>query len=345
MRQSPLRRLGIVVAITAASVVLAACSSSPDPGSSTKSSDSTKPIKVAFLSFAVTNNTYDKPMQDALMKAAAENNVEVTVFDANNDPNAQLTQLQSVTNQDFDGIITQPIYGPQLIDAVKAAIATGKKVVNIDQILGTDFTTNDVQVEGLSANVGQNPTDLGRKMGEQTVAACASKKLDPCQVAYMFDIKASSLDVAIRKAFDTAVKDSPVKVIAEGESFFNPANGKTVAAAWLTANPGLDVIVASDQGLEGTDQALADAGKTGGKDVLEVGFGGSQYAVDAVQKGTWFADVAEAPATEGRLGLLAIVDAIRNGKDQGAIDALAKLPNDGVITKSSAKEFSPEWPG
>jgi ABC-type sugar transport system substrate-binding protein len=98
MRQSRpkvLRRLGVTVAITAASVVLAACSSSPDPGSSAGSSDSAAPIKVAFLSFAVTNNTYDKPMQDALMKAAAENNVQVTVFDANNDPNAQLTQLQA----------------------------------------------------------------------------------------------------------------------------------------------------------------------------------------------------------------------------------------------------------
>ena len=32
----------------------------------------------------------------------------------------------------------QPIFGPQLIPTVKAAIKSGLKVVNIDQILGTN---------------------------------------------------------------------------------------------------------------------------------------------------------------------------------------------------------------
>ena len=42
-------------------------------------------------------------------------------------------------------------------------------------------------------------------MGEQVVAACAAKSLDPCNVGYLYDIKASTLDVAINKAFDAAI--------------------------------------------------------------------------------------------------------------------------------------------
>ncbi len=41
----------------------------------------------------------------------------------------------------------------------------------------------------------------------------------------------------------------------------------------------------------------------------------------------------------------ALVAAIRTGKNSGAIDPVAQLPNHGVVTKSSASTFTAEWPG
>ena len=54
----------------------------------------------------------------------------------------------------------------------------------------------------------------------------------------------------------------PVEVIAEGESFFNPANALSVVQDILTAHPDLHAIVGSDQSMQGSDQALSAAGIT-----------------------------------------------------------------------------------
>jgi len=327
--------------LAAAALALSACSGPADNTGEAPAEEET--IQVALLAFAVAN-TYVTPMLEQAQAVADANNVELTIFDANNDPNAQLAQLQdAIASGQYDGIITQPIYGPGLLDGVAQAIEAGIKVVNVDQILGDDFSTNAVQVDGLSANVSQRPADMGTKLGEQTVEACASKNLDPCQVAYLYNIKASALDVAMRDAGDAAVSGSPVEVVAEGESFFNPANALTVVQDILTAHPDLHGIVGADQSMQGSDQALTAAGKI--EDVLLVGFGGSEQALAAVADGRWFSSVMMVPASSGKLGMEAMIDAIRNGNDQGVVDPFDGLPNEWIITQDTAGEFTAEWPG
>lgn len=301
------------------------------------------PFTVAYLSFAVANS-FDAPMLAAAQAVAADNNVKITVFDANNDPQTQYSQLQDViTSKKYDGIITQPIFGTGLVDLVTEAINQGIKVVNINQILGPDLTTNEPQIEGLSGNVTLIPTEIGRKLGEQTVAACASKSLDPCVVGYLYDIKASALDVAIHDGFTQATADSPVTVVAEGESFFTATVALGAVQDMLSAHSDIDLIVGSDQGIQGAVQALDGVGKTG--QVLLVGYGASAVGVAAVAAGDWFSTVAMTPASEGRLGMQALVKAMRDGVDSGAVDPAVGISDDGIITADNASEFTAEWPG
>jgi ribose transport system substrate-binding protein len=280
-------------------------------------------------------------MLAAAQTVAKENNAEITVFDANNDPKKQFAQLQNAASSGrFDVIITQPIFGTGLIAGVEDAIEQGVKVVNMDQILGEDMSTSEPQVEGLSANVTFVPTEIGRKLGELVVDACASKQLDPCKVGYLFDIKASALDVAIRKSFDEVVSGSPVDIVAEGESFFQPSVGLKAVQNMLQASSDLSLIVGSDQGIEGAVQALPKD-----SEMLLVGFGGSAAAKAGVQSGQWYGDVAQLPATEGRLATEAAIAAVRENKNSGGQDPVAELPGEGVITKENAAQFDPEWPG
>jgi ribose transport system substrate-binding protein len=295
------------------------------------------------MSFAVTNS-YDSPMLAAAKAVAEANGAVVTVFDANNDPNAQYQQLQDViTSGKYQGIITQPIFGTGLVDLVSQAIEAGIKVVNMDQILGPDLTTFESQVEGLSGNVVFVPTELGSKLGEQVVDACASQKLDPCNVGYMYNIKASALDVATKEAFDAAIAGSPVKIVAEGEGFFTPSFALKAVQDMLQAQPGINLIAGSDQSIQGAVQAIDGAGLTG--KILLVGFGGSSTAVPGVASGAWFADVAQAPATTGKLAMQALLEAIKSGTVTPGVNPLAGLPNNGVITKDTASQFTGEWIG
>ena len=80
----------------------------------------------------------------------------------------------------YDGIIVQPILGTGLTSLVTQAIAKKIKVVNIDQILGADYTTDKPQVAGLSANVTFIPSKIGQQMGTLAIQACKSKNLNPC---------------------------------------------------------------------------------------------------------------------------------------------------------------------
>lgn len=374
MHDHRLSRPGALVGAAglAAALTLAGCSSASQPGSakSTSTSRTTsapsstsasssgtattaasggggstsgKTLQIAYLSFAVTNS-YDAPMLAAAKKAAAAGNAKLTVFDAKNSPSTQHNQFQDVISSGkYQGVITQPIVSTTLIDLTKQAIAKGIKVVNIDQILGTSLSTANPQVPGLSANVTFVPTEMGTKLGDLTVKACASKHLNPCKVAYLYDVKASSLDGAIHGAFTKATAGSPVKVVAEGQSFFTPTGGLKAVQNILTAHPDINAIAGSDQGIEGAVQAIKSAGDTG--KVLLIGYGGSAAGLQGVKAGTWYGTVMQDPAAEGRIGVQDLIKALRTGKSFGAVNPLSSLPDKGVVTKANVSKFTPQWPG
>jgi ribose transport system substrate-binding protein len=304
-----------------------------------------EPLDIAYLSFAVTN-TYDAPMLAAAQNAAAQGNARLQVFDAANDPAAQTTQLQdAIASGQFEGIIVQPIFGPGLIPDVQNAISQGIKVANLDQVLGEDLTTSDAQVEGLAANVVFVPSEIGRKLGEQTVAACAEAAADPCKVGYIYAFQGYPLDTAIEAAFLAAIEGSPVEVVRTGQGFFNALSGLSAAQDMLQAVPDLNVIVGSDQAITGALTAAAGAGVA--ETLKTVGYGGARVAVQRVADGGQFATVMQLPATEGKLATEQLIEAIRSGTDAEGVDPVAALPDAGVATQANAADMLAlaEWDG
>ena len=349
------RRRGLTaLALSAvAATALAACGSSAGSSSSAatgssssggSSAASTKALKLAYLPFTVANS-YEAPMLAAAKAAAKAGNASITVLSADNDPQKQFQQLQTaLSTGQYDGIIVQPIQSTGLTSLVTQAISKGLKVVTMDQILGPDLTKTDPQVTGLSASIVFNPTTIGTKLGTLTVNACQSKNLDPCNVGYLYDLKASSLDVAIRKAFDTEIAKTPsVKVVGEGEDFYTAAKGLSATQNLLQAHSDINLIAASDQGIEGAVQAVASAGKTG--KVLLAGYGGSVAGIKGVASGSWYGTVVQLPASEGKQAVEALIAAIRTGKVTGGADPSAAAPDSGIITKANAAKFTGEWPG
>src|SRR4029450_4541554 len=193
------RSAGAALAVLAAALTVAACGSSGDDSTSSSTTkaaaNANKPVRIAYLSFAVANS-YDAPMLAAAQTVAKDNNSTIKVFDAANDPKKQFAQLQTATSSgDYDAIIVQPIFGTGLITGVQDAIAAGKKVVNMDQILGKDLSTDQPQVDGLSGNVVFVPTEIGTKLGNLVKQACQESSHDPCKIGYLYEIKASALGV------------------------------------------------------------------------------------------------------------------------------------------------------
>lgn len=298
-----------------------------------------KPVRVAYLSFAIANS-YDAPMLSKAKRVAKASGAKVTVFDAANDPKKQLAELQTVsTSKQYDAIIVQPIFGPQLIPTIKSAIKSGIKVVNMDQILGANPGTAASPVKGLAGNIVFVQTQIGTKQGGLAVKACAALNANPCKVGYLYSVKVSSLDTAIRKGFDAATAGHNIQVVAEGETFYNPANALKAAQTMLQAQPDLNLIVGADQGATGAQQAL------NGQKVTLIGYGGGGVGLRAVASGAWYGTVMQRPATEGTLAMRCAIAAVRTGKSCGGVDVLASLPDGGVVTKATVSKFHAEWPG
>jgi ribose transport system substrate-binding protein len=343
-RTTAFRRLGVIAAVATAGLALAACTPTT-PSTPTESAVADTPLSIAYISFAV-QNTYDAPMLAAAEAVAEANNATVTVLDGNLDPATQSQLIQdAITSGKYDGIITQPVYGPAILTDVQDAIAAGIPVVNIDQILGDDLTTGATQVDGLIANVVFVPSDLGTKFGEQIVAACDEGGFSPCNVAWLHDVTGSAIDIAFTDAVNEVLTGTDVSIVATGDTYYTPSVAQTAAADILTAQgSGINVWASSDQGLQGIFAAL-DAAGTAYDTYQYVGYGASQWVLPFVADGTVFADIAQIPATEGKLGMQAMIDYLRNGTVSGDIDAFSSLPNGGVITKDTAGEFTGEWVG
>jgi ribose transport system substrate-binding protein len=348
------RRISLLAAIP---ILVAACgtaASSPSPSApatsvgpsapATSPSAVAKTLELAYISFAVANS-YDAPMLAAAKASAAAGNANLTVFDGNLDPATQTKQLQdAIASGKYDGIVLQPVYGPALVPGAQAAIKAGIAIGNIDQILGPDNTTAKSQVDGQLVNVVFVPSELGRKIGELVVTACGDT--NPCNVGYIWSVKAAALDATLKQAFDKATSVNPnIKVVAEGESFYTTPLGLKAAQDMLVAHPDITVITGADQAITGAVQAVADAGL---KDKVKlVGYGGGAIAFQGIASGDRFGTVMQAPSTEGGKGVQMFIDAIRSGTPAEGIDVLADLPDGGVVTKANVATFLPlaEWPG
>jgi ribose transport system substrate-binding protein len=323
----------------------AAAPSAATPSEAASPSGLTGTLEIAYLSFAVANS-YDAPMLAAAQAAAAAGDAKLTVFDANLNPATQTQQLQDATTSGkYQGIITQPLFGAGLVQGVEAAIAAGIGVGNIDQILGEDQTTEESQVDGLLANVAFVPATLGRKIGELVVKACEEKAANPCNVGYIYSVKAAALDQTLKKAFDEVTAGKNIVVVGEGESFYTTAAGLAVSQNLISAHPDLHVITAADQAITGAVQAVKDAGVA--DKVALVGYGGGAIALQGIQAGERYGTVMQMPATEGRLGTEQLIESLRTGTVFPGMDPLDDLPEGGVVTKANVETFLPlaEWPG
>jgi ribose transport system substrate-binding protein len=308
-------------------------------GASLSVAQDEEPIEVAYMS-ASSANTWLGASLEAMEEVAAANNIVITEFDGQFDPGLQTTQIQDAIAADrYDGMIMVALAGSAVFPDLEAAAEAGIKIVGLNQVIGDDFTTVEPQTPALSAAVFEPPYFRGERLGQLTVKACEG--IDPCDVVYFYGIKGIPLDVAVKQGFDAATEGSTVNVVAEGEgSYLGPDEGLAQMQDILVGTTDFDVVVGSDQSMQGAELALMD------RDMLDevkiIGFGGTAYGVEAVKDGRWWGDLFGVPATEGRLAMEALVEAL-NGNDLGGIDPALSVLDEGLVTAENVDQFTAEW--
>lgn len=299
------------------------------------------PIEVAYMS-ASSANTWLAASLEAMEEVAAANNIVITEFDGQFDAALQTTQIQDAIAADrYDGMIMVALAGSAVIPDLEAAAEAGITIVGLNQVIGDDFSTVEPQTDALSAVVFEPPYVRGERLGRLTLAACEG--MDPCDVVYFYGIRGIPLDVAIKQGFDDVTAGSNINIVAEGESnYLGPDQALAEMQDILVSGTEFDVVVGSDQGMQGVEIALTDVGAL--EDTKVVGFGGGSIALDAISDGRWFGALLGTPATEGRLAMEALVAAL-DGENLGGIDPAVGAIDENLVTVENVDQFTAEWEG
>jgi ribose transport system substrate-binding protein len=306
------------------------------------------PVHIAVF-FPVLGNSYTKAFTDGIADAAQKMGATADNFGADPayDAIAQSHQIQdAITSKKYDVFIIYACDGNAVVPDVEDALAAGIKVVAADVVIGPN-TTSFAPYPGVVSYIGRTGISNGTMLGQMIVSACATVTSATCKVGYLIGAQALTIDQDRITAINSVLAShTNIKIVASQEAFYLQDKGYEVAQNMLQAHPDINVFATSgDQMMLGAQQAVKDAGLTG--KVLLIGNGTSKEGYAEIKAGTWFADYADIPYTEGQISGQVAINAVRGIPVLTSVnndDQRPPLPPDGpIITKENVDQFTPQW--
>lgn len=263
-------------------------------------------------------------MNEGALAAAAELGDEVVIFNANNDPAAQNSAIETYIQQGVDGIVVIAIDVNGIMPAVEQAVEAGIPVVAVDAVLP----------EGPhAAQVGVDNVTAGAMMGEFFLDYMASEMGGEAKVGIVGALNSSIQNIRQAGFVDTISG-------ADGVSMATVVDGQNVqdlalsaAENLITANPDLDAIYATGEpALLGAIAAVESQGK---QDSIRVfGWDLTAQAIAGIDAGYVTAVIQQDP---GQMGGTA-VEVLNTLAGGGTTDPIVSVPVT-IVTTANVDDF------
>lgn len=278
-----LKKAIIACLLGAALVSAAGCGSSDKKEAAPASGE--KKITVGFA-VSTQNNPFFVTMAKSVEDAATKANVDVKIVDAQNDPAKQSNDVTDLIESKVDVLIINPVDSAAISNSVIAANKAKIPVITIDR----SADKGDVVTHIASNNV---------KGGEMAAEYIVQKLGEQAAVAELEGIPGASATRERGEGFHN-IADQKLKVLAKQSADFDRTKGLTVAENILQANPDVKAIFAQND-----EMALGAIGaaKSASKDILVIGFDGTEDGVKAVQDGDMAATIAQQPDKMGEIAV------------------------------------------
>ncbi len=282
------------VTVVALGLALSACG-----GSKKAAAPPAAPVKVAFL-IATTSAGYPRGVLTAAKAAAKKNNVAITVFDAQFNPQKQFAQCQdAIAQKTFKVIVTLPAASPAMVPCARLAKAAGIPLISTDTPVGSDLKSGKPSVPGVSAQVLIPAITAFASLKDSVLSACKAVG-GTCHVGFIEGVKALALTTPASGLMHAWVKQAGGVYVGEAEGFYQRGGGLKVMQDLLQKDSGLNVVVSmSDDMALGAEVAMKAVGKVPGKDILVLTQGGSFPGVARLRAGTWYATSVVNAYSEG----------------------------------------------
>lgn len=271
---------------------------------------------IAQETIALAISTLDNPffvtLKEGAEKKAQELGYNLIVLDSQNDPAKELANVEDVTVRGAKVLLINPTDSEAVGNAVAIANKKHIPVITLDR----GANKGDVVSHIASDNVS------GGKMAGDFIAEKVGKQANVIQLE---GIAGTSAARERGEGFKQAVTNHQFNVLASQPADFDRTKGLNVMENLLASHNSVTAVFAqNDEMALGALRAI----KATGKDIVIVGFDGTDDAVKAVQKGKLAATIAQQPEKIGELGVETAVKVLNGEKVENKIPVPLK-----VITK------------
>jgi ribose transport system substrate-binding protein len=281
------RRLLITTA-TALGLVsgLPALSADLPEGGTVEAVENTKgPMKIAFMAFQ--NNPFWIPVTEGAAAAAAylkDHDVEVDYVDLGDSLNAEavIAGIESAVAQEYDGIVTVPIFdGTER--AINEATEAGVPVFNI-------IAEGSIPSERI-AFIGQDATAAGGQLGAFIAEKLGGKGKVGVITGYFGAVQHNQ---RMSGAVDYLKANAPeIEIVGPFENQDKAEVAYSLVQDMYTANPDLSLVYVTAGGPFGAAKAVKDLGLTG--QVGVVGYDHTPDNMEYIESGEMWALIDQAP--------------------------------------------------
>lgn len=263
-------------------------------------------------------------MNEGAQRAAAEAGVNLVIFNANNDPVAQNSAIETYIQQGVDGIAVVAIDVNGIMPAVQQAADAGIPVVAIDAILP----------EGpQAAQIGVDNAQAGADMGAFFADYVASNMGGEAKVGIVGALNSFIQNVR-QEGFVTEIADADgieTAGVVDGQNVQDIA--LTAAENLMTANPDMTAVYATGEpALMGAIAAVESQGRQ--DDVRLFGWDLTAQAIAGIDAGYVVAVIQQDPAAMGA----AAVEALMTLSEGGSVEENISVPVT-IVTRENVDDF------
>ena len=276
--------------------LLAACSlEPPEWAKSTKEMD-IEDITIG-LSVSTLNNPFFVSLKDGVVAAAEKNGMKTIVVDAQDDSATQVSGIEDLIQQGADILLINPTDSAAISTAVEYANSVGIPVITLDR----SSDSGDIVTLVASDN----------EAGGQMAAEYIIELLGENAVVAELEGTPGASATRERGAGFHSVADKKLQIVSKQTADFDRTQGLNVMENMIQGNGNIQAVFAhNDEMALGALEAINSAGK----DLIVIGFDGTEDALASIRNGQLTATVAQQPVLMGEMAVQAAIDYIE-GKD------------------------------
>ncbi len=265
---------------------------------------------------ALVISTLDNPffvtLKEGAEKQAKALDYDLVVLDSQNDPAKELANVEDISVRGVKVLLINPTDSDAVGNAI--AVANQKKL----PVITLDRAANKGQVV---AHIASDNTAGGEMAGNYI----AEKLGKGAKIIQLEGIAGTSAARERGAGFAKAAEAHDFKILASQPADFDRSKGLNVMENLLTAQPEVQGVFAqNDEMALGALRAIQAAGK---KDLVLVGFDGTDDGVKAVKGGKMAATIAQQPEKIGEIGVQTADKVLKGEKVEASIPVELKLIN------------------